>query len=467
MKRLIFLITLFLTLQAQKPSYKITIEMNGFPGDSCILAHHYGDKKYVDDTVAVKNNKCIFQGTDTLKPGVYLLVLPPKNNYFEFLITEKDRFFTLKTDTSDLVQNMTVKGSIENKVFYDYVKTTAKAGRKIQELQKQLQNAKTKEDSTKIYEQIKAEEEKIIQLRRKIYTEHPNLLWSKILKMMEEPNVPDSIKDKQPQAYYYFKAHYLDNIDFSDERLLRTPVFWNKINFYLDKLTPVVPDSVIVSVEEILSRAKANPEVLKFLMIKLLNKYATSKVMGMDAAYVYIVRNYYEKGYADWVDSVQLFKIIDRANKIEPNLIGKKGADIILPDSSGKYHSMHALKNKYVILYIWDPDCGHCKKATPKLKKLYDEMKKEGIDVEVFAVYGGVETDKWKKFIRDHKLNWINVHDAKFQSDYRQKYDVFSTPTIYLLDRDKKIIAKRLGVEQLVDYIRHLEKQDASKNKQN
>ncbi len=459
----ILLIILTTFAYAQKNNYKITVELNGFPDKECILAHHYGDKKYVDDTAQVRNNKCIFAGTDTLEKGVYMLVLPPKNIYFEFIITEKDKFFTLKSDTSDFIKNMKVSGSEENKVFYDYVRFAAERGKVIQELSRELSEAKTKEDSGKIQEKIKAETRKLEDYKKQIIEKKSHLFWAKVLKMMQEPEVPEAIRDSQPQAYYYFKQHYLDYIDFNDPGLIRTPVFWNKINFYLEKLTPPHPDSVVVAVKTLLEKAKANDEMLRFLMIKLLNKYATSKVMGMDKVYVFIVRNYYEKGYATWIDSVQLFKIIDRANKIEPNLIGKKGANIVLPDSSGKLHSMYALPNKYTILYIWDPDCGHCKKETPKLKKGLEELKKEGIDVAVFGVYGGVETEKWKEYIRNNKLPWINVHDPEFQSDYRWKYDVYSTPTIYLLDKDKKIIAKRLGVKELIDYIRHLEERDKEK----
>jgi len=105
------------------------------------------------------------------------------------------------------------------------------------------------------------------------------------------------------------------------------------------------------------------------------------------------------------------------------------------------------------MLYFWDYSCGHCKKVTPKLMEWYLKSKSKG--VTVFAVGTETNAEEWKKYIRENKLNWINAYDPYYQSGLKKVYDIYSTPVLYVLDENKKIIAKRLDVDQLDGLIDH------------
>jgi thiol-disulfide isomerase/thioredoxin len=134
-------------------------------------------------------------------------------------------------------------------------------------------------------------------------------------------------------------------------------------------------------------------------------------------------------------------------------------------------------------LYFWDPECGHCKKTTPKLETLYQKKFKDR-NVEIFAVGKaiGEDFDKWKNFIRKNDLNFINVgvtdqlyRDAQDTTkgqpklmnvlrktsleslNYQNTYDIFSTPKVFVLDKDKRIIAKSISISQLEDMIDRLQ----------
>lgn len=102
-------------------------------------------------------------------------------------------------------------------------------------------------------------------------------------------------------------------------------------------------------------------------------------------------------------------------------------------------------------MLFWDPDCGHCQKVVPEVKKLYDIVKGKG--VEIYAMCTETEMDKWKKFIREKKLDWINVADPKYQNNFRYEFDITSTPQIFLLDSNKVIIAKKIDVGVLADML--------------
>ena len=136
---------------------------------------------------------------------------------------------------------------------------------------------------------------------------------------------------------------------------------------------------------------------------------------------------------------------------LKPILVGTKVKNIVLNDSLGIPHSLYDVKSKYTVLYFWDPDCGHCQKITPKLKESYDKIKSKG--VQVFAVCTEVEIDKWKKFIREKDLNWINVADPELHNNFRHDFDITTTPQIFLLDENKNIIAKKIEVDTMNDIL--------------
>jgi thiol-disulfide isomerase/thioredoxin len=119
--------------------------------------------------------------------------------------------------------------------------------------------------------------------------------------------------------------------------------------------------------------------------------------------------------------------------------------------------SLYDIKNKYTILYFWDPSCGHCQKVTPKLSEFYNTKAKD-LDLEIIGVYIEADTTEWFKYIKEKELKWINAADLLGKANFRKYYDIYSTPVIYLMDKNKKLIAKRIDVENLEDFIRNYEK---------
>ena len=258
--------------------------------------------------------------------------------------------------------------------------------------------------------------------------------------------------------YNYFKSHYWDKVDFSDERLLRTPILQSKITQYTTQLTPPLPDSINASCDTIIEKSKANKEVFKYCVATLTNFYENSKIMGYDAVFVHLAEKYYLTDMAFWADSTLKAKIKERVLKLRPNLLNTPAHDLTMPDTNFVMRNLYSVKAKYTVLTFWDPTCGHCKTEIPKLGLYYDSLKAKKFNIEVFSV--GIESDieLWKKFIRDNHLTWINVSDLYNNTRFRDFYDIYSTPVIYLLDEKKRIIAKRLDTEKLRDFINHLEK---------
>ena len=114
---------------------------------------------------------------------------------------------------------------------------------------------------------------------------------------------------------------------------------------------------------------------------------------------------------------------------------------------------MQSIIADYTLLLFWDPDCGHCEKEIPIIKEFYDQNK-EKYKFEIFAICSDTSLVKWKTAIRKKKMNWINVDGPRtLTGDYHEQYDIISTPVIYLLDKRKEIIAKKLPAEKIGTFI--------------
>ncbi|MBL4654068.1 MAG: DUF5106 domain-containing protein [Flavobacteriales bacterium] len=484
-KKLLIATTLLIYTAAaySQKGYKFTFNVEGVQDTVIYLAGYYGAKQYYKDTTKVdKNGNFVFEGEEPFPGGIYSIVMPDQKTYFEFNITEPK--FTMTTKRNDLVMSMSVKGSEENKVFYDYLQFINGQQKKAAPLRKKLKNKqeekeenqkskKLDEEIKKVKEELSAIDTEVKKYKIDMIAANGDKLVGKIFSTSQDPEVPDAPKgeDGKPLdkdfSYKYYKAHYLDGVDFCDERLLRSPVFHNKLDYYIKKLTIQIPDSINKEADMLLEKAKCKKEMFKYVTHYITNSYEKSKIMCMDRVFVHMAQEVYCKDLAWWVDSAQKAKICNRAETLAPLMCGEVAPNIILQDTSEeKWINMHEIEAEYTILFFWDPGCGHCKKAMPKFKAMYDKFKGKG--VELYSPCTEFETKDWKKFVTEKELNWINVSDnpeinknaAKYihlttleSLNYRDTYDIFSTPQVYLLDKDKKILAKKLSAEQLDDIL--------------
>jgi peroxiredoxin len=449
---------------AKDGGYEIKVRINGLRDTICYLGNHFGDKQYLKDTVPINHEGwAVFKGKDTLVGGIYLVVMPNKT-YFEILVSEPQKF-TIETDTADFMMHMKVTGSPDNQLFLDHQLYIAQMQKESVALKARMDANKDNADSSKaIRDEVMAQDKAVKNYRISIMKDHPNSFMAKIIATMSEPEIPEPPRDAQGNItdssfqYRYFKSHFWDKVDFSDERLLRTPILQSKIKQYTTQLTPPMPDSIIASCDTIIEKSKANREVFKYCVATLTNFYENSNIMGYDAVFVHLAERYYLTDAAYWADSTLKAKISERVRKIRPNLLNTPAYDLNVPDTAFKMHRLYDIKAKYTVLAFWDPTCSHCKTEIPKLAEYYDSLRAKNFSIEVFSM--GIESDieLWKKFIRDHNLKWVNVSDLYNNTRFRDFYDIYSTPVIYLLDDKKRIIAKRLDTEKLRGFIDNMEK---------
>jgi hypothetical protein len=442
--------------------YKIRVQIAGIQDTVCYLANYYGDKTYLTDTAKVDaKGRFVFEGDSILPGGVYIIAGQSNNKYLEFIV-DRSQSFSISTSLANMSTDVRFEKSQENELFFDFIQHNMKIRREIESVKKELQTYSDRPDSLiAMKNQVEQLSSDLDTYQNKIISEHPGSFVSVMLKAMQEPEVKDvpilaNGREDSLYRYQYYKIHYWDNFDLTDDRLLRTPLFHKRLERYFKDIVYQLPDSIIVASDEFINKTRGNKEVFKYAVWYLTYKFETSKIMGFDEIFVHMADNYYAKGEAFWADSLTVIAMTKNANKLRPILIGEKAPELILMDTAGKFVSLHHTIAKYLILIFYESDCGHCKKET---KDLNDWIDDQTLNAKIFAICTDTSLVKWKKYIASYQGNWIHVNATRsITQDYHDLYNISMTPTLFLLDEKKKIIAKRLKAEQLIPFLENYNK---------
>ncbi len=327
----------------------------------------------------------------------------------------------------------------------------------------------------------------------------------------------------QLARYLWLKKHYFDNFDLSDISMLYTPLYGKKVDYYLDNVILQHPDSLNQAVDYLLAKTKNNKELYKWMLIHLFNKYARSHLMIAENVYVHLAEIYIRD--ATWSSPDFINRLKSRIARKKNCLVGETAPQMtlaVLPNDSAKieqlripleemrqkglelekkypkfddriaqlsdllaqymsnfktYVNLDQIKAKYIVLWFMDPECSHCRAETPELYKYFvDDLQKK--DVVVLDVYLERNTDDWNRFCRHigkwfdfvekhhfYAKGWINAWNPF--DKHRFYYDINATPKVYLLDKDKKIIAKNIGPKQIKEIIDNMEAADKNKQSSN
>ena len=480
-----------------KSGYDITINIKNCNDTLAYLTFYQFDKTLIKDTCThIKNGKIVFKGKQKLDKGIYSLVSQQKSIYFDFFIDENTQNLELNSDASTSVAKdlIAVNSDRENN-FLNYIKFIGRQNDDFEAVKQESKGLPKNDSIAKISAKQKVldkaiqdyEEQFLEQNKGSYIGDVLNLKMEKVLKEIPKASNgrPDSL-----MVYQYYKKHYWDNVDFKDDGTVRNPFFYNKLKKYFDQVVVTHPDSVSVEIDRMMDKTLPGSLVHTLLLAHFTYTYETSKIMGFDKVFVHLADRYFKTGKAHGIydDETVVERIVKQSDKLRPLLVGAVAPDLSMinaadrdiiakmgfesakssedvtklfydnnPKINSLFNHLHNVKADYLILAFWDVDCGHCQIEIPKLLEEYHKLQKENKDIKVYCVYTQNEGDKFVKYINDNKLDWINVYDGVHYNNVVEKYDVYSTPVIYVLDRNKVIKAKRIGVEQLDEIVKFME----------
>ena len=442
-------------------AYSIQLELPSYKNDTILFTHYYNGKVFVNDTLTTDSKgKATIEGDLILPEGIYEIYLNPKKQ-IDFLVG-KDQTLSISEKDSTIK----ISGASESKKFQDYINFLQAKKKLAAELQKKLQENKEETDSSPaIKSQLKklddeVQEHWVKEAKKAKGTFYGKFVASNLRTVLDDSQIPVEISENDSALWVYKynfqKNHYWDHFDLFDLRMWRTPTIQSRLNEYFNSVLIQLPDSVLPEATRLIDASKDQPEIFENLVSFVLNNSVKSNYMSMENVFVAIAQKYYLSGKAFWASEKTLEKIRQEVLFRNNNLVGSFAKELFLEDENGEYHSLYQQSTPFTLLIFWDPDCGHCKIQVPDFfNKVF--MKTDPSQLSVMAVYTHDNKKDWLDFIDKHGLDgWINVWDPNQLSRFQINYDVRTTPMVYLLDKDKKIIAKKISVDSTMKILDEL-----------
>lgn len=435
----------------------ITVKMNGYPSDTLWLGRSVG-KRCEPYFFAIKNAEGRFnlKSENALPAGLYALLFKRGPNadfeYINLWLAENQRQFYIETNFPRLVAEARVEGSPENECWFSYLSNYDKLKDSLNESTYNWKSLRTEpafrhmvhwQETFKQYQ-----ESSIAGCAAAPMTAE---LLSQTLFVTPPAAAHQTDKNWQAEAadrYNWMRQHYFDRMDLGSGRFLQYPLWIDRADYFFARLAPPDPDSTIALVEEVFSRLQTDKPAYEYYFRYVLNSLSRTSRYRSDEAFTYFVRNYIEKGKADFLTADRREKFLDDAARMEPLFVGKKVPNATFSDKSGAPQALYDVKANYTLMAFWMYDCGHCKKEIPVLMEIYKRWQAKGL--KVFSICGNTGEDKTipcYEFAEQLGMpaDWTVVNDPQRRTRFARLYNASSFPRIILLDAEKRVLFKHVG----------------------
>ncbi len=439
----------------------IEFHLNGFPAPYALIGCYSAGNTYAIDSVAVDTNSGAFIFTKSnIQPGVYF-VAANGSRLFDFILPRTTDSFSISGTLSDLTK-LKSENSTENAAYFAFeqqrqlVEAKIIARQSMYDMVSQATNndAKVMEP---IEKEIDAYYRSIDSMARAFIVRYPGHLYAKMLQSVRPPNPPKSVtptlKGKQNPVYpRWMRKHYWDNTDFRDESLLNNQFWPTFFDNYFDRFVVPVPDSITAAVDQVLSQMPKNGAFYRFTVLRFMQNFELSDAPGADQIFVHIVDNYLKINQTPWLDIATLSRLEYKANAFRPVLTGKVAPALELRDEKDQAIRLDTIAAPLTMLIFYSPLCSHCMEVMPGIYQTW-------LDARVFGLKAvAVSTDNqyrnWQQFIRQQNWEWYDMADPSGQNVFEKQYLTNNLPVIYLLDKNKRILRKRIKPEALRDVLK-------------
>lgn len=445
--RIITLITaLYFGLISFGQEYTLDMTIQNFPGNDCYLATFYGDKNAIVDTaVADTNGRIIFDLKPEYHAGMYRVFLD-KNIFFDIIYNNEN--IKLTTDFTQLYDSLKIIESKENKVYYEFLRTANEYRLKFDLLAPvndyYPRNDTFFEDARMKYITIQAD---IQQYINDIIEEHPELWALKIIKQKRPLYFDPSLDEYERREYA--RDHYFDNVKFNDLELIKSNVYTTAAIDYMSIYSnpnlnqELLEEEFIIAVDKIMFQAMDNSLIYEFVVEYLVGgfeRYHFEKVLD------YIAENYTPE---QCENEERKSDLQTRLEKYAELTVGKKAPEFTTPDQNGESIRLDKIKSDYTLIFFWSSSCPHCNEMLPMVKNICESSIDEK-KMQVITVSLDTNKEEWVNALEAGNYPWINTCDLKgWDSQVAVDYNIYATPTMFLLNKSKEIVSKPITFNEL------------------
>ncbi len=454
--RLIFLsglIFLFVFNTKARSSTNITIDVLNYQNDTLNFGSFMAGTMIIQEKIIrSEDGKFHIKYSESLPQGMYFVQMIPDKRYFEFIIDE-DQNFTIYTNYNNIYGELKCSDSFENKLFIDCLKLVNFKRKDADKLSANIKLMREKDPKQVADDQIKLNQinNQVIQEQLYLLRNNKNSLTYLFVKASQEPqpeeyNQADSVQIKT--AAYFVKNHYFDNIDFSDERLMRSPYPYNSIQNLIgnnlvskDSLTKVLD----IVMRKVLTANNTSQVYFNFL-IKLMS---SPKPVILETGFTHIVRDYVQKNLTPWLSDADSLYLAQTAENLEPILLGKKAPYFELFQENGKLTTPYSLDSLITVLYFGGPNCNECKSVFTGLLDFHEIYKHKKVGIIGICNQSGASLNRCFQYANANLVKFPFVGSSEAINQVLLDYNVTSPPAIFVLNKNKEIIAKFVSIPEL------------------
>ena len=412
---------------ASAKGYRVTLATDKADTSSYVLGGwKWGNRIYLD-TVRASRGKVMFRGKGELECGQYSINGLSGNKLVEFIVPRENHGFSIAFERDG--KGFAVKrGNRENEIFTGFQNFVDYGWEKLESREQFAGQLKDFADMAA--------------------RECPGSITDIILK--NTLSIPESAEEMSGQ------------FPFNDTIILNTRFVEDKVEQYLKLLQYNHNDTIIKHVDKLISQG-GNTVLRNRLAGSVYEFFRDPEIMGQEGVAVHVAQEWFLSGRLEWPDPQGKFMLKTFVEFNRHSLIGMDAPELELVDTLGNKVSLREMEGEYTIVYFDSDDCPSCRRETPELVDFVNNY--EDGALAVYAVYANAGEQRWKEYINQELyiyhpfMNWVNVYDPDFSSGFQMLYNVVSTPQMFLLDKEKKIIGRGLNVKALKELLEEKNRQ--------
>jgi len=406
----IFLLT-FPSLAISQMKIKVNVENQN---EVLYLVKYKSDKTHIVIDTSYNN---VFTNSEKIPEGIYVISDNKQQPLFEILIGKDQKFSVTVDDLMDL-NSYKVKGCKETSSYFDVYTKTIHNDLYIKALENEIKynpNNKAKIDSL---------EKSLYEYQESMLSKDNNSFLNTYIKSIEKVIVPQDIEHIEK----YIIEHYFDNIPLCDSRILNSRLLKNKLDYFFNNYMKLQsPIYISEQIDNLISKTNDCHEVRDYILWYLYSRFFNTDNTDDEFIYIHLVDNYFSKLDIENLSQNIRSEIVKRADIIRNITIGHSAPTLLIIDDQGNEINLDGLKSEYTVLFFYKPDCQRC--------------------IRDKRILGLVEKRR-----KDLKVIKIDITDEDKYSEIINTYNISNTPEIYIIDKDKKIIAKGVTADKIEFY---------------
>lgn len=463
---LVFLLLTVTRVYAQSTNsekFRLEIEAPQYKNSTVyVLSYWNGDTYAQDSCVLSPKGVGLIEMDRTLPAGQYMLYVKPEAQ-IEILLNGEQNDLKIKLAPS--IENSKITGSKDTEILWQYIREANLLSEEQTKLMNKITDKTSESEKAALNAQMEEKQDAFASKINQLITDNKGTWASVFLKGM----LPTELPNSEPKTYEdvkenaaFMREHYFDNIDLTDSRFLYTNYFVTYLDNYMTSWVEQTADSLASASSYIVGKAQGNKVMFEYLLSRFLNKSMTSNLMGMENTWARLAEDYIFDNPSVKMDSTEYINLRQKYEIIKNNRIGMQAHDLSLETLQGDSLNLYDIDTDYLILYFYNPTCAHCHREAKVInEEIYPKYKDRGLKIVTVNLFP--EKSEWIRFIDELKIqDWYNCADPSYRSQYWMYYDTTAVPSLYLLDKNKKIIAKKIDDEGLKQIFGILYNEDGS-----